>query len=54
MVDRKAFQKMAVFLGNFGIEISGVILDRGFCSHDVPYHSDAGKMWVLLCGNAQI
>lgn len=35
MVDSKAFQKMASFLGNSGIEIEGVILDRGFCSHDV-------------------
>lgn len=35
MVDSKAFQKMAAFLGSSGIEIEGVILDRGFCSHDV-------------------
>lgn len=35
MVDSKAFQKMASFLGSSGIEIEGVILDRGFCSHDV-------------------
>lgn len=35
MVDSKAFQKMAAFLGGSGIEIEGVILDRGFCSHDV-------------------
>jgi hypothetical protein len=26
---------MASFLGSAGIEIEGVILDRGFCSHDV-------------------
>ena len=35
MVDSKAFQKMASFLGSSGVEIEGVILDRGFCSHDV-------------------
>ena len=35
MVDSKAFQKMAAFLGSSGIEIEGVILDRGFCCHDV-------------------
>ena len=35
MVDSKAFQKMAAFLLSSGIEIEGVILDRGFCTHDV-------------------
>lgn len=35
MVDSKAFQKMAAFLGSSGIEIEGIILDRGFCTHDV-------------------
>lgn len=35
MVDCKAFQKMAVFLNSADIEIEGVILDRGFCTHDV-------------------
>ena len=35
MVDCKAFQKMATFLSGSGIEIEGVILDRGFCTHDV-------------------
>ena len=35
MVDSKAFQKMAAFLQSAGIEIEGVILDRGFCTHDV-------------------
>lgn len=35
MVDSKAFQEMAVFLSGAGIEIEGVILDRGFCTHDV-------------------
>lgn len=35
MVDSKAFQKMAAFLSGAGIGIEGVILDRGFCSHDV-------------------
>lgn len=35
MVDSKAFQEMAAFLSGAGIEIEGVILDRGFCTHDV-------------------
>lgn len=35
MVDSKAFQKIAAFLSGAGIEIEGVILDRGFCTHDV-------------------
>lgn len=35
MTDCKAFQKMAKFLKNVGIEIEGIIVDRGFCTHDV-------------------
>lgn len=35
MVDSKSFQKMAAFLKSSNIEIEGVILDRGFCNHDV-------------------
>ena len=35
MVDSKAFQKIAAFLASSSIEIDGVILDRGFCTHDV-------------------
>ena len=35
MVDSKAFQKMAAFLSSANIDIEGVILDRGFCTHDV-------------------
>lgn len=35
MVDSKAFQKMAAFLSGAGIQVEGVILDRGFCTHDV-------------------
>ena len=34
-VDAKAFQKMAIYLGSHDINIEGVILDRGFCTHDV-------------------
>jgi len=34
-VDAKAFQKMAAYLGSHDISIEGVILDRGFCTHDV-------------------
>ena len=35
MVDSKAFQKMITVLNGAGISIEGVILDRGFCTHDV-------------------
>lgn len=34
-VDSKAFQKMATLLSSHGIEMEGVILDRGFCTHEV-------------------
>ena len=33
--DCKSFHRMAVFLSGAGIEIEGVILDRGFCTDDV-------------------
>ena len=35
MTDSKAFQKIAAVLNGSGIEIEGVILDRGFATHDV-------------------
>lgn len=35
MTDSKAFQKMALTLKSAGIEIEGIILDRGFATHDV-------------------
>lgn len=35
MADCKAFQEIAAFLKSTGIEIEGVIIDRGFCTHDV-------------------
>ena len=35
MVDSKAIQKVAVMMKSSGIEIEGVILDRGFCTYDV-------------------
>jgi hypothetical protein len=34
-VDSKAFQMMATMLSSHGIQMEGVILDRGFCTHDV-------------------
>jgi len=34
-VDSKAIQKMAAILASHGIEIVGIILDRGFCTHGV-------------------
>lgn len=49
MVDSKAFQKMAAFLSGSGIEIEGVILDRGFCTHDVLHMLNAcGYPYVVM------
>ena len=35
VVDSKAFQEVMTFLAGYGIKVDGVILDRGFCTHDV-------------------
>ncbi len=35
VVDSKAFQEVMTFLDGYGIKVKGVILDRGFCTHDV-------------------
>ena len=35
MVDSKAFHQIALFLHGAGIEIEGIILDRGFCTDEV-------------------
>lgn len=35
VVDSKAFQEVVTFMAGYGIETEGVILDRGFCTHDV-------------------
>ena len=49
MVDSKAFQKLAAFLKSSGIEIEGVILDRGFCTHDVfQMLEDCGYPYVVM------
>ncbi len=49
VVDNSAFQKMAEFLFRAGIEIEGVILDRGFCSHDVVRKiMDSGYQYILM------
>lgn len=34
-VDSKALQAMVSYLHGHGVEVAGVILDRGFCTHDV-------------------
>jgi hypothetical protein len=34
-VDAKALQAMVSYLHGHGVEVEGVILDRGFCTHDV-------------------
>lgn len=34
-VDSKAFQMMIAYLKSLDVEVEGVILDRGFCSHEV-------------------
>lgn len=49
MVDSKAFQKMAAFLSSADIEIEGVILDRGFCTHEVfQMLSQCGYPYVVM------
>ena len=35
VVDSKAFQQVITFMHGYGIETEGIILDRGFCTHDV-------------------
>lgn len=35
VVDSKAFQKVLTFFNGYHIEIEGVLIDRGFCTHDV-------------------
>ena len=34
-VDSKAFQKVLTFFNGYSIEIEGVLIDHGFCTHDV-------------------
>lgn len=49
MVDSKAFQKIVVILKDVGISVEGVILDRGFCTHDVVSAvKDSGYPYVLM------
>lgn len=35
MVDSKAIQRIITTLKNAGVEVEGIILDRGFCNHEV-------------------
>lgn len=48
-IDSTAFQKVARVLADHGIRTKGVILDRGFCSHDVIVTlSDMKLPYVLM------
>ena len=51
--DRQAIQKIAVFLGSFGIKIEGVILDRGFAADPVIdiIESYGWKYVIMLPGD---
>lgn len=47
--DGKAFQLVEALLKSSGIEIEGVIIDRGFCSHDVVEAlQKSGHKYILM------
>lgn len=49
MVDSKAFQKVVTLLKGVGITVEGVILDRGFCTHDVVSAiKESGYPYILM------
>lgn len=49
MVDSKAFMTITEFLKSAGIAIEGVILDRGFCNHEVITElKDKGYSYVVM------
>ena len=49
MVDSKAFQKVITILKGAEITVEGVILDRGFCSHDVlAAIRESGYAYILM------
>lgn len=49
VVDSKAFQQIALLLKGANIEVSGVILDRGFCTHEVMKTvMDMGYPYVVM------
>ncbi len=48
-IDCKAFERMAKFLADTGIEIAGVILDRGFATEDVlKLIKDCGYEYIVM------
>lgn len=48
-VDSKAFQMMIFYLKNLGVEVAGIVLDRGFCSHEVIATLDAlGYPYIVM------
>ena len=49
MVDSKAFQKVITVLKGAGMTVEGVILDQGFCSHDVlTAIRESGYAYILM------
>ena len=49
MVDSKAFQKIVTVLKGAGISVEGIILDRGFCTHDVlTAIKESGYAYILM------
>lgn len=49
MVDSKAFQKIVTLLKGADITVEGVILDRGFCAHDVVSAiKESGYPYILM------
>lgn len=49
IVDSKAFQKIVTILKDVGTSVEGVILDRGFCTHDVVSAvKESGYPYILM------
>jgi len=48
-VDSKAFQTMISYLKSLDVEVEGIILDRGFCSHEVISTLDSlGYPYIVM------
>lgn len=49
MVDSKSFQKIITLLKGADISVEGIILDRGFCTHDVLQSiRESGYAYILM------
>ena len=49
MVDSKAIKRVVKFLSKSGIQVEGVILDRGFCTYAaLSYVEECGYDWIVM------